>query len=189
MVISDLWWHHAQIRCWSARCSPQLSCKYSGKTQDSTAICQWMCVWHIQIAPVVVESWVAYDVIWHVQWILDILSTSRQTIELFIHNCVLPQKRKVLTVLLCTPLNVHSRACYKGTTPWCKCSRPHLTHQISCDNYKCCSVVWSTCQTPPVTESTSRQNFDLLSYASYIYSHYIGRKPLLCYMYMTWYTV
>ena len=136
MVISDLWWHHAQIRCWSARCSPQLSCKYSGKTQDSTAICQWMCVWHIQIAPVVVESWVAYDVIWHVQWILDILSTSRQTIELFIRNCVLPQKRKVLTVLLCTPLNVHSRACYKGTTPWCKCSRPHLTHQISCDNYK-----------------------------------------------------
>jgi len=25
IVISDLWWHHAHVRCRSARCSPQLS--------------------------------------------------------------------------------------------------------------------------------------------------------------------
>jgi len=40
VVISDLWWHHAHVRCQSARCLPSTFVKYSGKTQNRTAICR-----------------------------------------------------------------------------------------------------------------------------------------------------
>jgi len=36
VVISNLWRHHAHVRCRSARCLPSTFVKYSGKTQNST---------------------------------------------------------------------------------------------------------------------------------------------------------
>ena len=40
MVNSDLWWHHAHVRCRSARCLPPTFVKYSGKILNSTVICR-----------------------------------------------------------------------------------------------------------------------------------------------------